>query len=115
MPHPTKKSICAKAQWSNGDQHFTTAKYPDSASEYATSAEHSSISNSDVSSSEAEEPVVLTAKPPQTSWKHKLKSAYMGNSKRNQFRKQKYWQTAKQGCGTLSDWVQVSIIHFRDD
>ena len=59
MPHPIKKSAHAKDQRHNGGQHFTTAKYSDSASEYATSAEHASISDSDVSSLEAEEPVVL--------------------------------------------------------
>ena len=59
MPRPTKKSACAKAQQQNGDQHFTTAKYFDSASEYAISAKHSSISDSDVSSLEAEDHVVL--------------------------------------------------------
>ena len=49
---------------------------------------------------------------PLKSQKRKLKSAYTGDSKRNKFRKQNYWQTAKQGCRTLSDWVQVSIIKF---
>jgi hypothetical protein len=97
MPHPTKKSAHAKAQRHDGDQHFTTAKYSDSASEYATSAEHSS-------SSEAEEPAVLpSSKLSQKSRKRKLKSTYTGDSRRSQFRKQKYWQTAKQGCGTLSN------------
>ena len=116
MPCPTKKFAHAKAQWHNGGQHFTTAKYSDSASQYATSAKHSSISDSDVSSLEAEEPVVLPGSQlSQKSWKRKLKSAYTGDSRRSQFRKHKYWQTAKQGCGTLSDWVQASIIHFGDD
>lgn len=76
MPRPTKKSTRAKAQRCNGNQHFTTAEQSDSASEYATSAEHFSISN--VSSSEAEEPVLLPGpKPPPKSRKRKLKSAYM--------------------------------------
>jgi len=54
----------AKAQQHNGNQYFTTAKYSDSSSEYTTSAEHSSIFDSDISSSEAEEPVVLTQEIP---------------------------------------------------
>jgi len=71
---------------------------------------------SDVSSSEAEEPVVLPgSKPSQKSQKRKSKSTYTGDSSRFQFCKQKYWQTAKQGCGTLSDWFQASISYFRDD
>ena len=109
MPHPSKTSTCAKAQQLNGSQYFTTAEHSDSALEHSTSAEP----DSDVLSSEVEEPAMLPGPTlPLKSQKCKLKSAYTGDSKRNKFCKQNYWQTAEQGCQTLSDWVQLSIIKF---
>ena len=84
----SKKSTRAKAQRLNGSQYFTTVEHSDSASEYSTSAEP----DSDVSSSEAEEPAMLPGPTLSLkSQKCKLKSAYTGDSKRNKFRKQNYW------------------------
>ena len=45
---------------------------------------------------------------PVQSKNYKCKAVYTKDSEQTKYHKQSYWQMAKEGSGTLTNWVQVS-------